>query len=507
VRVGAIGTQTAGASRTNRGEGADIVVHDVIVVGSGSAGGVLAARLSEDRDRRVLLLEAGPDDDSFRGPGHMWGYTAEPGPGGASGPLPRGKIIGGSSAVNACVALRGSPADYDAWPPGWSFDDLLPHFLACESDLDFGGGPWHHADGPMPIRRSFGLAEPGRSFVDAAIALGHKAVDDHNAPWAVGAGPAPMNQVDGIRQSTALTHLAPARARSNLTVRADALVDRVVVSRGRATGVVLASGEVIEARTVVLAAGAYGSPAILLRSGIGPANELRAVGVDVVVDVPGVGRGLQDHPLVVARLAGSSDLGRPEFQALVTAHSSGADPAGAPDLQFIAGGPPPGGAPVAAVGDGTPFIVGVALLAPRSRGRVWLRSADPAVAPRIDLGLLSNPADIPVLREGARELLRMIRTEPLRSLVVPGGAPPDLPRLDASEEDVDRWTAANVGTYHHPVGACSMGVVVDTRGRLSSVDGLWVIDASIIPRVPSANTNLPVMALAERAARWVAETT
>lgn len=498
-----IGTQAAGAGRTDRAGRADIVSYDVIVVGSGSAGGVLAARLSEDQDRRVLLLEAGPDDDAFRGPGHLWGYVAEPGPGGRSGPLPRGKVIGGSSAVNACVALRGSPADYDAWPPGWSFDDLLPHFLACEADHDFGADPWHGTAGPVTIRRYPDLAEPGRSLVDTAIALGHKAVEDHNAPWAVGAGPAPMNLVAGIRQSTALTHLAPARARPNLTVRTDVLVDRVAVSGGRATGVVLATGEVVAAGAVVLSAGAYGSPAILLRSGIGPADELRDVGVEVLADVPGVGRGLQDHPLVVVRLTGPPDLARPEFQALVTAHGSRSDPAGAPDLQFIAGGPPPGGAPVAAVGDGTPFVVGVALLKPRSRGRVWLRSADPAVPPRIDLGLLSDPADVPVLREGVRELLRMIRAQPLASLVV---SAPDLPAPDTPGSDVDRWTAANVGTYHHPVAGCAMGVVVDPRGRLPQVDGLWVLDASTIPEVPSANTNLPVMALAERAARWVADT-
>jgi choline dehydrogenase len=414
--------------------------------------------------------------------------------------LPRGKIIGGSSAVNACIALRGSPADYDAWPLGWSYDDLLPHFLACEADVDFGAESWHRADGVVPIRRCLGddLTELGHAFLDTAIALGHKEVDDHNQPWEVGAGPAPMNQVDGVRQSTALTYLAPARARPNLVVRTDVLVDRVALAQGRATGVVLATGEHIDADTVILAAGAYGSPALLLRSGIGPAGELRAAGVAPVVDLPGVGRGLQDHPLLVLRLTGPPDLARPEFQALVTAHSSRAYPVGAPDLQFIAGGPPRGGAPVAASGGGTAFIVGTALLKPRSRGRVWLRSSDPADAPRIDLGLLSDPADAPVLREGVRELLRMVGAEPLASLVAVGP--------EVGEHDLDRWIAVNVGTYHHPVASCAMGDVVDGFGRVSDVDHLWVIDASIIPEVPSANTNLPVMALAERAARWVAGT-
>jgi choline dehydrogenase len=339
-----------------------------------------------------------------------------------------------------------------------------------------------------------------RSFLDAAVALGHPAVDDHNRPDAVGAGPTPVNVADGVRQSAAITHLGAARGRPNLTVRADALADRVLVHGDRVTGIRVA-GVDIPADRVVLAAGAFGSPAILLRSGIGPASASRSLGLDVVADLPGVGSGLQDHPRLGMVLTGPPDMAEyPRYQSVVTLHSGRTDSAGPADLHVFCGG--------AWLNEsrGAHWFISTALLRPRSRGRVWLASADPSAPPRIDMGYLSDPADVAPLHVGVREMWRMLETRPLADLVIAGPQDPPPVRDDAK---LSAWIVRNVDTYHHPTSTCRMGpdpsagAVVDARTAVHGVAGLHVVDASIMPDVPSANTNLPTMMVAERSVGWL----
>lgn len=484
--------------------------YDVIIVGAGSSGGVLANRLSANPDRSVLLLEAGPDFGSTAAnqpeeivditnlteTAYDWGYTSEPGPDGESIPLFAGRVVGGSSATNNAMALRGQPADYDAWRdlgnPGLGFSDLLPYFRRVEQDLDF-TDEWHGRDGPIPISRTHPteLTAVQQAFIDSCVAAGYSAIPDHNAPGARGVGPMPFNQLGGVRQSTALTYLAQARKRPNLTIRGDVLAEKVVLSGTRASGVRLAEpAETIEADLVVLAAGAYGSPLLLQRSGIGPADDLRSAGIKVLADLPGVGRNLQDHPLLRLPFVAKAPDGSPPLQTMLTCAEAGGEVD--PHLQIFPTGP------TTIEGETLSHLV-VAVIAPQSRGTLRVRRDQPHAQPAITPCLLDHPDDMRRMVAGIRLAHEIAGTGPLMELLTP-----KLPARDATDADLAAMARAQTASYQHPVGTCRMGpqsdpsAVTDTRGAVRGVDGLHVVDASTMPGIPRANTNLPTLMLAER---------
>ena len=466
---------------------------EVVVVGGGAAGCVVAARLAEPATRSVLLLEAGPDRRSdlprdlrdgwtIEREAFDWGFVSSaPKP----QPVRRKRIVGGTSWLTRFTP-RGAPADYDGWAArgltGWAWESVLPYFVRLESDLDFGSRPWHGDTGPIPSSRQLHLdfTDVGNAALEALDAGGFPWVDDHNEPGAVGAGRMPMNVRDGRRVTTADAYLSPDRTPSNLTVRGDALVDRVMFDGTRAVGVLLADGSVIEAGHVVLCSGVYGSPAILLRSGIGHRGAL--------ADMPGVGANLTDHPSVSVD-CGPTRSGRvgPVLHALATWHSEGRAGEETPDLMLWLSDPE---------GDPPTFEIGVVLLRPRSRGVVRLRSSDPADPPVIELPDLQDPADVTRLAEGYRRALDIAGQPTLRRCCV-GPEPVEADHLEA-------WIREEAYSVPHTVGTCAMGSVVDASGGVLGFDGISVVDASIMPDVPSGFTHVPTIMIAERLSAQIA---
>jgi choline dehydrogenase len=462
----------------------------------------VAARLAESGSRSVSLLEAGPDlrarvPDELRDGWKLtrefdWGFESEPDERGVVESVRRGKLLGGTSLVTR-FAVRGSPADFDEWEgrgnEGWGFGSVLPYFNRLESDAEFGDRPWHGDGGPIPVTRypELELSEIAAAARDELVAIGFPEVEDHNKPGAVGVGRMPMSSRDGVRVTTADAYLPPGGTPPNLTIRADTHVAEVVFDGARATGVRTLDGAVVEAGWVVVCAGTYGSPTILMRSGVGPADHLRSVGVPVRVDLRGVGANLADHPGVDID-PGYRGPGRtaPVLHTIATFHSSAAASEGPPDLLLWVADP------------SGEWSLDVVLLKPHARGRVRLRSADPAAPPLIELPAL-EPTDVDRLAEGFRRGWELVARPELRRLCDEAAAP-DPGRGD----ELPRAIRENAYSDPHTVGTCSMGpspgdgAVVDASGSVHGTERLSVVDASIIPSAPSGFPHVVTIMLAER---------
>lgn len=514
-------------------------MYDYVIVGAGSAGCVLAARLTEDPDVSVLLLEAGPPDVSqsihvplgylkLAGTELDWNYFSAPEPhcNGRRIPLPRGRVLGGSSSTNAMVYIRGNPADYDGWGiPGWSWADLLPYFLKGE-DNERGASEWHGAGGPLPVSEQRSGNKIAKAWVEAAVQAGLPRNDDFNGPAQDGAGMYQVTQRGGLRASAAAAYLHPATSRSNLTVLPHMLVHRVLFEGTRAIGVEASQlGHVQElraAREVIVCAGAYNSPQLLMLSGVGPAEHLLLRELEVVLDQPAVGENLTDHAATYAvwgtdepesLLLAREPAALEEFMASQTGPfasnlaESGAfarvEPeAPAPDVQFHA-------IPVQILDEGTAdpeghgMLVTPCLLTPETRGSVRLASNEPTARP-----IVRNR-----FYESARDLERMVAALRLtleiaaQPAVAPYCARPMIAPADGSDEALRAHARRTTFAIYHPVGTCAMGTVVDEQLRVNGLEALRVVDASVMPLVPRGNTNAPTIAIAERAADLIKGTT